>query len=50
MGMGKQGGMVKAPVATNVEGKKNGGKVVGGGMVKYGMTPKPVGGNSKKTK
>jgi hypothetical protein len=50
MGMGKQGGIVKAPTASPMMGKKNGGKVVGGGMVKTGMTPKPVGGNSKKTK
>ena len=47
---GKQGKPAKAPVHGAHEGKKNGGKVVGGGMVKQGMTPKGIKGNKNKLK
>ena len=47
---GKQGKPAKAPTHSGHEGKKNGGKVVGGGMVKQGMTPKGIKGNKNKLK
>lgn len=48
--IGKQGGIAKAPTMSAVEGKKPAGKVVGGGMVKQGVTVKPVKGNNNKLK
>ena len=47
---GKQGKPAKAPTSGAHEAKKNGGKVVGGGMVKQGMTPKGIKGNKNKLK
>jgi hypothetical protein len=47
---GKQGKPAKAPVHPGHEGKKNAGKVVGGGNVKQGMTPKGIKGNKNKLK
>lgn len=47
---GKQGKVAKANVHPGHEGKKNGGKVVGGGMVKKGTTIKPIAGNKNKLK
>lgn len=49
MPFGKQGGKAPAPVYSNKVGKKPGGKVVGGGMVKKPMNVKSVGGNAKKS-
>jgi hypothetical protein len=48
--IGKQGGMVKAPTSSAIMGKKPGGAVKGGGMVKQGVTPKPIKGNTNKLK
>jgi hypothetical protein len=47
---GKQGKAGKAPTSTAIMGKKNAGKVVGGGMVKQGVTPKGIKGNNNKLK
>jgi len=47
---GKQGKPAKAPTSSAMPGKKNGGKVVGGGMVKQGTTPKGIKGNNNKLK
>ena len=47
---GKQGKSAKAPVGTVIMGKKPAGKVVGGGMVKQGITPKGIKGNNNKVK
>ena len=47
---GKQGKSAKAPVGTVIMGKKPAGKVVGGGMVKQGVTPKGIKGNNNKVK
>jgi len=47
---GKQGKSAKAPVGTAIMGKKPAGKVVGGGMVKQGVTPKGIKGNNNKVK
>lgn len=47
---GKQGKAAKAPTSTAMPAKKNGGKVVGGGMVKQGVTPKGIKGNKNKLK
>jgi hypothetical protein len=40
----------KAPTHSGHAGKKNGGKVVGGGQVKQGVTPKGIKGNNNKLK
>ena len=48
--LGKQGKPAKAPVGTVIMGKKPAGKVVGGGMVKQGVTPKGIKGNNNKVK
>lgn len=50
MAMGKQGGIAKANVKPAMPGSKSGGKVVGGGMVKKGLTPKGIPGNKKSGK
>jgi hypothetical protein len=50
MGMGKQGGKGTAPVGKPIMGGKPGGKVVGGGNVAKGVTPKGIKGNSNKAK
>jgi hypothetical protein len=47
---GKQGKSAKAPVGTAIMGKKPAGKIVGGGMVKQGVTPKGTKGNNNKVK
>jgi hypothetical protein len=47
MASGKQGSHAKAPVATAIVGKKNGGGVVGGGMVVQGKPGKTYGANKK---
>jgi len=47
---GKQGKAAKANVSTAIMGKKPAGKVVGGGMVKQGVTPKGIKGNNNKLK
>ena len=47
---GKQGKPAKASVGTVIMGKKPAGKVVGGGMVKQGVTPKGIKGNNNKVK
>lgn len=47
---GKQGKAAKAPVHPGHAGKKNAGKVVGGGSVKQGVTPKGIKGNNNKLK
>jgi hypothetical protein len=47
---GKQGKPAKAPVHPGHAGKKNGGKSVGAGMVKQGVTPKGTKGNNNKLK
>jgi hypothetical protein len=47
---GKQGKSAKAPTATAMMGKKPAGKIVGGGMVKQGVTPKGIKGNNNKVK
>ena len=47
---GKQGKSAKAPTATAMMGKKPGGKVVGGGMVKQGKIVKGTKGNNNKVK
>jgi hypothetical protein len=47
---GKQGKVAKAPTSTAMPAKKNGGKVVGGGMVKQGVLPKGTKGNKNKLK
>jgi hypothetical protein len=47
---GKQGKVAKANVHPGHAGKKNGGKVVGGGMVKQGKTVTPIKGNKNKLK
>jgi hypothetical protein len=47
---GKQGKSAKAPVGTAIMGKKPAGKIVGGGMVKQGVTPKGIKGNNNKVK
>ena len=47
---GKQGKSAKAPTASAMMGKKPAGKVVGGGMVKQGVTPKGIKGNNNKVK
>lgn len=48
---GKQGKPAKAIMgATHIEGKKPAGKIVGGGNVKQGITPKGIKGNSNKLK
>jgi hypothetical protein len=43
---GKQGKAGKAPVGTAIMGKKPAGKIVGGGMVKQGVSPKGYKGNN----
>jgi hypothetical protein len=49
--IGKQGGKASAPTgATVIQPKKNGGGVVGGGMVSTGTQPKGVKGNNNKLK
>ena len=48
--IGKQGGHVKANVLSPIMGKKPSGAVKGGGMVKQGVTPKPIAGNKNKLK
>lgn len=48
--IGKQGGVAKVNVMPAKEGKKPAGKIVGGGMVKKGVTVKPVKGNNNKLK
>jgi hypothetical protein len=48
--IGKQGGHVKAPTSSAIMGKKPSGAVKGGGMVKQGVTPKPIAGNKNKLK
>jgi len=48
--IGKQGKSAKAPTSSAMMGKKNGGAVKGGGMVKFGITPKGIKGNNKKIK
>lgn len=48
--IGKQGKAAKAPTSSAIMGKKNGGSVKGGGMVKFGITPKGVKGNKAKLK
>ena len=49
--IGKQGGYAKAPAGAGVvNGKKSGGKLVGGGNVKKGVTPKGIAGNKNKLK
>jgi hypothetical protein len=48
MAFGKQGSHAKAPVSGAIMGKKNGGGVVGGGMVAQSKTPKTVGANKSK--
>lgn len=50
MAMGKQGGMAKAPVHGNMVGKMPGGKTVGAGMVKKGITPSGKGAGGQKLK
>ncbi len=47
---GKQGKPGKAPTSSAMVGKKNGGAVKGGGMVKQGVTPKGIKGNKTKLK
>jgi cytochrome c-type biogenesis protein CcmE len=47
---GKQGKAAKAPTSTAMSAKKNGGKVVGGGMVKQGTLSKGTKGNNNKLK
>jgi len=47
---GKQGKAAKAPVHPGHAGKKNAGKVVGGGMVKEGKIVKGTKGNTNKLK
>lgn len=47
---GKQGKAAKAPTSSAMPGKKNSGGVVGGGMVKQGVTPKGIKGNNNKLK
>ena len=47
---GKQGKSAKAPTSSVMIGKKPAGKVVGGGMVKQGVTPKGIKGNNNKVK
>lgn len=47
---GKQGKSAKAPVGTAIMGKKPAGKIVGGGMVKQGVTSKGTKGNKNKIK
>lgn len=47
---GKQGKAAKAPTSGAMAGKKNGGAVKGGGMVKKGVTPKGIKGNNNKLK
>lgn len=47
MGMGKQGSKGSAPVGKPIMGKKNGGKVVGGGMVAKPMGNKGIAGNKR---
>jgi hypothetical protein len=50
MAYGKQGGKAPAPVAKPIMGKKNGGKVVGGGGVAKPMANKTFKGNARKGK
>lgn len=50
MAMGKQGQPGKAHVAQPIIGKKNGGKVVGGGNVASGKHTKGVGAGGSKLK
>ena len=50
MAIGKQGGKGTAPVGKPIMGMKAGGKVVGGGNVAKGVTPKGIKGNSNKVK
>lgn len=48
---GKQGGIAKPIASKAIEGKKNGGKVVGSGQVKTNpMTRTPIKGNNNKLK
>lgn len=48
---GKQGGIAKANVSKAIEGKKNGGKVVGSGQVKTAPIARtPIKGNNNKLK
>lgn len=47
---GKQGGIAKAPVAAPIMGKKPAGAVKGAGLVKQGVTVKPVAGSKNKLK
>lgn len=48
--IGKQGKSAKANVGKPIMGKKPAGAAKGGGMVKFGITPKGIKGNSKKIK
>jgi hypothetical protein len=48
--IGKQGKSAKAPTSSAMMGKKPAGAVKGGGMVKFGITPKGVKGNKAKLK
>lgn len=48
--IGKQGKSAKAPTSSAIMGKKPAGAAKGGGMVKFGITPKGIKGNSKKIK
>lgn len=48
--IGKQGKSAKAPVGTVIMGKKPAGAVKGGGLVKFGITPKGIKGNNNKIK
>lgn len=50
MAIGKQGGKGTAPVAKPIVGSKNGGKVVGGGMVAKPAANKTFKGNARKGK
>lgn len=50
MAIGKQGGKGTAPVGKAIMGGKPGGKIVGGGNVAKGVTPKGIKGNSSKVK
>ena len=50
MAIGKQGGKGTAPVGKAIMGGKPGGKIVGGGNVAKGITPKGIKGNSPKVK
>lgn len=50
MAIGRQGKPAAANVGKAIEGKKSGGKGVGLGAVKQGLTPKGIKGNNNKLK